>query len=98
MGRERMSQTVWVRKDPAQRRRVEPLAARRDEHGVLRVAYELRPRLVQVARKQMPCLFAKRHDPLLAALAPDVELLPVEVDVREVEPHGLRATQPGRVD
>src|SRR5205823_6360138 len=42
-------------------------------------------------------LLAERYEALLAALAADVDLLPVEVDVGEVEPHRLGRAQPGGV-
>ena len=40
----------------------------------------------------------ERHDPLLAALAPDVNRLLLVVDVREVERDQLGAPQPSRVE
>src|SRR6266511_2887313 len=43
-------------------------------------------------------LGAARDRALLAALASDVHLLLLELDVGEVEPDGLGAAQPGRVD
>ena len=42
--------------------------------------------------------FAERHDALLAALPVHVHRLPLEVDVDEVEPDDLRASQPARVE
>ena len=83
-----------MREDAPQRRRVEPAAAGRDEERVLRAPREGRPRLVQVARQQMAGFFSERNDALLAPLPAHMELLTVEVDVREVEPHRLRAAQP----
>src|SRR5262249_10118873 len=96
--RKRVPQPVGMREDAAERRRVEALAAGRDEDGVLSAADELRPRLVQIARQQMPGLLAERDDALLPALAAHVKLLAVEVDVREVEPDGFRRAQAGGVD
>ena len=46
----------------------------------------------------MGCLLAERDRALLAALAADEHELLLEVDVGEVEPHRLRASQAGGVD
>src|SRR5262245_17988984 len=45
----------------------------------------------------MSGLFSERDDALLAALAPHVDLLAVEVDVREIEPDRLCAPKTGGV-
>ena len=50
---------------------------------------------MQVASQYVTRLLAEWDDALLAALAADVELLPVEIDVREVEPNRLRAAESG---
>src|SRR6266516_7123330 len=93
---ERVTQSVRMREEASQRRRVEPAAARRHEERVLRITHELRARLVQIACELQRGLLAERHDALLAALAADVKLLLLEVDVREVEIDGLAASQAGR--
>ena len=80
-------------------RGVEPPAARREEQRVLGAARELGPRLAEVAGDPVRGLLAERDDAVLRALAvPDVHVLLLEVDVAEVEPDGLGAAQPGRVD
>ena len=43
-------------------------------------------------------LLAERHDPLLVALAADVDELLLEVDVGEVEVDGFLGAEPRRVD
>ena len=97
--RERVAQPVRVGDEAAQRRGVEPAAARREEERVLGAARELRARLAQVARDEARRLLAERHDAVLRALAvPDVDELLLEVDVAEVEPDRLGAAQAGRVD
>src|SRR3954471_19641277 len=63
-----VAQPVRMREDAAERRRVEPLAARGDEHRVLRAADELRPGLVQVPGQHERRLLAEWDDALLAAL------------------------------
>jgi hypothetical protein len=68
-------------------------AAARERKTRSRRRARARARLVQVAREQVGRLLAERHDPLLAALAADVELLAVEVDVGEVEPDRLRRAE-----
>src|SRR5438067_13003945 len=69
MRREGMAQAMRVRREPAQRARVEPLTARGDEERVVRAVGKRRSRLVHVARDPVRRLFAERHDPLLATLA-----------------------------
>src|SRR6266542_768411 len=95
---ERVPEPVRMGEHAPQRRRVEAAAAGGEEEGILGAARELRPRLAQVAREPVRCLLAERHRALLAALASDVHLLLLELDVGEVEPDGLGAAQPGRVD
>src|SRR5919197_2175133 len=80
----RVTEAVRMGEDPAQGRRIESTPARRDEHGVLCATYQRRPRLVQVAREHVRCFLAERNDPFLSALSSNVELLPFEVDIREV--------------
>ena len=53
---------------------------------------------MQVLGQQVRRLFAERDDPLLAAFAAHVQLLALEVDVREVETDGLGAPQARGVD
>ena len=65
---------------------------------VLSAGHQVRARFGQIAREQVARLLAEGHHPLLAALAADVQLLAVEVDVGEVEPHRFGAAQAGRVD
>ena len=52
----------------------------------------------EIAPDDVGRFLADRHQPLLAALAANVDGLAVEVDVGEVEPDGLGAAQPARVD
>src|SRR5215472_2488419 len=97
--RERVTQPMWVGDDPAQCARVEALAPRGEEEGVVRTARESRPRLAQVAAEPERRLLAERHDPLLPALAAaDEHELLLEVDVPEVETDGLGAAEACRVD
>src|SRR4029079_3901325 len=80
-------------------RGVEPPPARREEQRALGAARERGPRLAEGARDPVAGLLAERDDALLRPLpVPDVDVLLLEVDVAEVEPHGLGAAQPGRVD
>src|SRR5439155_20212781 len=51
--RERMPQAVRMREHAAQRRRVEPTSARRQEERVLRAGRQLRARLVKVLRHEV---------------------------------------------
>jgi len=98
MGRERVTQPVRVRDKAAQRGRVEPAAARREEERVLGAARELRARLAEVARDEGSRLLAERDDTILGAFAvPHVHALLLEVDVAEIEPDRFRRTQAGRV-
>src|SRR5207247_9164974 len=87
----RVAQAMGVGEQAAQRARVEPSPARRYEEGVLRSADEARARVLEIAAKPVRGFLAKRHDPLLAALAQDADRLLLEVDVREIEPDRLRA-------
>ena len=99
MRRERVPEPMRVRDEPAERRRVEPAAARREEQRVLGAAGELRPRLAEVARDEVRGLLAERDDAVLRALAlADVDELLLEVDVAEVERRPPRrcAARPSR--
>ena len=96
--RECVPQPVRVREQPPERARVEPPAARGDEQRVLGAVDELRAAVVQVEPQPVCGLLAERDDALLAALAPDVDRLLLEVDVAEIEVDRLAAAQPGRVD
>src|SRR6185295_16901515 len=85
-------------KDASQGGGVEAFPARRDEHGIDRAANQRRPRLVEVAREHVRGLLAERHEAFLAALTAHMQLLAVEVDVRQVEPDRFRGAQTGGVD
>src|SRR5215211_192402 len=93
----RMAEPVWVGEEAAQRARVQPLATRRDEKGVLRAPGQLRAHL-KPAAEPVGGLLAQRDDALLRALAEDADGLTVEVDVAEVEVDGFAASQSRRVD
>ena len=95
---ERVAELVRVRREPAQRARVEPAAAGGEEDGVLGALRQLRPAVAEVERRAGSGLLAERDGALLAALAADVEELLLEVDVLEVEADRLGAPQAGRVD
>src|SRR5262245_29684700 len=95
---EGMAETVRVPKEPANGARVEPTSARGEEDGVVRTCGQLGPPGLEVAREVKRGLLAERHDALLASLASHVHDLAVEVDVSEVERHGLLAPQPGGVE
>src|SRR6476659_4006454 len=60
--RERMTQPVRVRGDAAERARVEPAAARREEQCVVGSGGELGPRVAEVAREPVLRLFSERDD------------------------------------
>src|SRR5690348_16591868 len=81
--REGVAQAVRVGDEAAERARVEPTAAGRDEERVLGPGRELRAPVSKVEAEPVRGLFAERHDSLLPALAADVDRLRVEVDVRE---------------
>ena len=98
MGRERVPQPVRVGEKAAERARVEPPAARGEKECVVRPAGELRSRIAQVPRDDVGCLLAERDDPLLAALAAHAHVLLFEVDVAQVEPDRLGASEAGGVD
>src|SRR5437868_6890218 len=93
-----MTKAVWMRDEAPERARVEPPSPRRQEERVLGPARELGSRFAQVAGEAIGGFLAQRNDPLLAALAAHPDELLLEVDVGEVEPDGLRASQSGRVD
>ena len=94
MRRERVSQTMRVPDEAADRARVEPAPTRGEEERVDGAAGELRTRVPQVAGEMVRGLLPERDDPLLPALAVDVHGLALEVDVREVEPDGLGQRRP----
>jgi hypothetical protein len=84
--REGVAQPVRVRRDAAQRARVEATAARREEERVVGSLRQLGPRVAEVAREPVLRLLAERDDAVLATFAPaDVDELLLEVDVAEVE-------------
>ncbi len=96
--RKRMAQPVRVGDEAAQRRRVEPASPRREEERVVGAARELRTCFVHVPRDETRGLLAERHDSILAAFSEShVDELLLEVDVAEVEPDRLRASEPRRV-
>ena len=95
---ERVPEAMRVGERAAERRRIQPPAAGREEQRVLRAARELRARVAEVAGEPVRRLLAERHRPLLAALAADVHLLLLEVDVGEIQADGLGAAEAGGVD
>jgi len=92
---EGMTQAVWVREDAAEGRRVETAPPGGEEDRVLGTLGELWTRFVEIARQQLRRLFTERDDPLLAALAADMELLALEVQIPEVESDGFGAPKAG---
>src|SRR5690348_13002879 len=99
VGGEGMPEAMGVGNDATERARVEAATARREEQGVVGSRREGGARLAEVAAEPDRRLLAERDDALLATLAaPDVDELLLEVDVSEVEAHGLGAPQPGGVD
>src|SRR5919202_1298896 len=82
-----------MREQAAQRRGVEPASARGDEQCVLRAAHELRTCVAEIEREPVRCFLAEGNDALLPALAAYVQLLLLEVDVREIEIDRLAAAQ-----
>ena len=87
--RERVAELVRVRADPAERARVEPLAARGQEQRRFGTANELGARIADVQRDPVGGLLAERDHALLVALAVHAHELLLEVDVGEVEEHGF---------
>src|SRR5437016_832129 len=88
-----------MRDEAAERRRVEPPAAHRQEERGLRPSREVRAGVVEVQRDEMRRLLPQRNDAILRALAgADVDELLLEVDVAEVEADRFGAPEPGRVD
>src|SRR5687768_15026942 len=92
-----MAEPVRVWCDAPERARVEPPPPGGKEDRVHRLACELRPRLVQVAGEPVRRLLAQRNHALLAAFASHMDLLPLEIDVRQVQIDRLPATEAGRV-
>src|SRR4051794_18731503 len=89
---------MGVPKQPSQGAGVQAATSRRDEEGVLGPLGKLGPGFAEIARHPVPCLLAERNDPLLVALAADVDVLLLEVDVTEIEVDGLTASEAGGVD
>src|SRR4051794_6634865 len=81
---ERVTELVRVRGQAAERRGVEPAAARGEEDGVLRTHRELWSPFPEVQREPVRGLLAEGDRALLAALAADVQELLLEVNVLEV--------------
>ncbi len=98
MRREGVSQPVRMGQDAPQRRRVEAPAAHGQEQRIVRAARQSRACIAQVPSDPPGGLLAERHDALLAAFAPHVDVLLLEVDVLEVEADGLGAPQSARID
>src|SRR5205814_10641389 len=84
--------------EAAQRARVETPPAHGEEERILGATCELRSRVAQIERNAVRGFLAERDDPLLASLAAHVHGLLLDVDVREVQAHGLRAAYAGGVD
>src|SRR5439155_9416352 len=94
----RVAEAMGVGEKAAERARVEPPAARREEERVLRAGGERRARVAEVPGEPDGGLLAERHDALLAALSTHPDVLLLEVDVRQVEADGFAAAQARRVD
>ena len=92
--RVRVSQAVRVGEEPTQRARVEAPPADGDEERVARAPRERRASVPEPAAQAPGRLLPERHEPLLAALPAHVDLLAVEIDIGEVEPHGLGGAEP----
>src|SRR5262245_20019685 len=88
---------MGMAQQPPNRARVQPAPACGQENGVVRARRELRPTGPEVARELQRGLLSERDDSLLSALAAHVDDLALEVDIREVERHGLLAAPSGRV-
>jgi len=69
VGREGVAEAVRMRKQPAERARVEAAAAGGEEERILCPASELRTAVAEVERQPVRGLLAERDDALLAALA-----------------------------
>src|SRR5215218_6401654 len=95
---ERVAEAVRVGEEPPQGARVEPAAPHREKQRYLGSTNEAGPPLAEIERKPVRCLLSERDDALLAALAPHVQRLLLEVDVSEVEVDRLAAAEAGRVD
>src|SRR5699024_10521252 len=94
----RVPEAMGVRQQAAEDARVEPLPPDGEEESVAGAACELRTAVAQPARDAPGRLLAERDEPLLVTLPTDVELLPVEVDVAEIEADGLGRPETARVD
>ena len=70
---------------------------RGEEEGVLGTLCQRGTAVAQVAADVMRSVLAKRHGALLPALSADVDRFALEVDVGQVERHGLGAPEPTRV-
>ena len=80
------------------RHQAEAPAAGGEEERALGAAREQWARVAQAPCNPQRRLLAERDDPILAALAPHVHVLLLEVDVAEVESDRLRAAEARRVD
>src|SRR6266508_4983002 len=98
MRREGMTQAVGVGEEPSHGARVETASSRREEERIRSASRERRARVAQVDRHPVGGFLAERHDALLAALATHVHELLLEVDVSEVEPDRLGASEARGVD
>src|SRR6185312_5121162 len=96
--RERVTEAVRVRQQAPKRARVQPASSRGEKERILGTSGELGSRLADVAGDDVRGLLSERYDTLLAALAPHVDELLLEVDVREVEVDRLLRAEAGRVD
>src|SRR6185503_15207754 len=79
--RVRVAEAVRVGKEPAEGARVEPATACGEKHRVARPPRERGSSVPEPASETPGGLLAERHEALLAALAADMDLLAVEVDV-----------------
>jgi len=98
VGRERVPQPVRMAQEPTHGARLESPSADGQEHRFGCAADQTGSALPQVASQMVCGLLAERENAVLAALAVNVHDLALEVDVAEVEHHGLGAAQPGRVE
>jgi hypothetical protein len=99
MRRERVAETMRMRRQAAQRARVQPLARHRKEERVVRAARQLGACIAEIPRDPVRRLLAERDHAILAALAvPNVHVLLLEVDVPEIEADRFGASQSCGID
>ncbi len=92
-----MAQTVGVSNEPAQHARVEAPPAHREKERIARTTREGGTAVAQPGADAPRRLLADGHETLLVALSANVDVLPVEIDVAQIERHGLGRPKTARV-